>query len=225
MTMRLLNFICLMAILLGLWTNLAYASPANPVEDAEYKILSTSQSVTAAGKKIEVIEFFMYHCSTCHELAPQLADWVNKQGDNIAFRRLHVPPSDQQDAQTHLFLTLEALGKEDAMYSKVMRYWHIEHHELSTDQDNIEWAANHGLDKTQFTDAYFSFSVMSKLQSATRLAKNYQISSTPSLVIDGRFLTSPELIQNSNKTLNAEELNKALLQVADVLVEKAKAER
>jgi thiol:disulfide interchange protein DsbA len=37
------------------------------------------------GKKVEVLEFFMYHCPHCNALTV-LADWVKKNSDKIVFR-------------------------------------------------------------------------------------------------------------------------------------------
>jgi thiol:disulfide interchange protein DsbA len=42
------------------------------------------------GKKVEVLEVFMYHCPHCNALDAPLADWVKKQGDKIVFRRMHL---------------------------------------------------------------------------------------------------------------------------------------
>jgi thiol:disulfide interchange protein DsbA len=213
--MAVISFFCI--------ANFAIASPSSPVEGAEYKALGTPQSVTSTGKKVEVIEFFMYHCPACNALEPQLLAWVNKQGDNIVFRRIHLPHTGNNDPEAHLFLALEALGIEKEWHAKILNVWHVEHHQLLTDQDNAQWAVKNGIDKTKFMDAYMSFSVMSKLQGLLHLAESYNVSSTPTLVIDGRFVTDPGLIQNSNPNISGDGLDQAMLQVADVLVAKAKA--
>jgi protein dithiol oxidoreductase (disulfide-forming) len=210
---------------ISLWfiASIALASPTSPVEGAEYRTLGTPQAVTSTGKKVEVVEFFMYHCPACNALEPQLLAWVKKQGDNIEFRRIHLPHTGNKDPETHLFLTLEALNVEKELHAKILNTWHVEHHQLLTDNDNIEWAVKNGFDKAKFMETYFSFSVMSKLQGAQRIGESYQVNSTPTLVIDGRYITDPGLIQNSNPTIPGEGLDQATLQVADVLVQKAKA--
>lgn len=217
--------ISLVFILFWFSINFAVASPTNPVEGAEYKTLGVPQPVTAKGKQIEVIEFFMYHCPACNMLEPQLQQWVSKQGSNIVFRRIHLPHNGENDVEAHLFLTLEALQMEDAMHARVLHYWHVEHRQLLSDQDNIDWAVKNGIGKSQFLEAYNSFSVISRLHNLLRLAGNYQVSSTPTLVIDGRYVTGPGLIQDSNRAIPVEGLDKAMLQVADALVEKARASK
>ena len=64
---------------LGLVASTAFASPADPKLGTDYVQLASPQPVQAVGKKVEVIEFFMYHCPHCNVLEPFLAEWVKKQ--------------------------------------------------------------------------------------------------------------------------------------------------
>ena len=213
--------------LLALWLVAisAAATPDHPVNGAEYTTLTTPQPVSAVGNKVEVIEFFMYHCPACNSLEPQLLAWVKKQGSNIEFRRIHLPLHGANDPEAHLFLTLESLRLEQSLHAKILNSWHVEHHQLLSDEDNIDWAIKNGIDKNKFIDAYYSFSVNTRLQNLQRIAESYLVNSTPSLVIDGRFITGPGLIQDSNKALPATQLDSAMLEVADALVLKARAGR
>src|SRR5438067_8722078 len=97
----------------------ACASPANPQDGVDYLTVAQPQPVQASGKKVEVIEFFMYHCPVCNGLEPGFEEWVRKQGDRIQVRRIHMPYTGAADPEAHLYLTLEALGKLDQMHAKV----------------------------------------------------------------------------------------------------------
>ena len=213
----------LSVIAFWLCSSLACATPTQPADGAEYKTLTSPQPVTAAGKKVEVIEFFMYHCPACYQLEPLLLAWVAKQGGNVTFRRIHLPHNGAKDVEAHMFLALEALNLEEGLHAKILNTWHVEHHQLTTDDDNISWAIKNGVDKNKFIDAYYSFSVSSKLNNLMRVAESYLVNSTPTLVIDGRYITGPGLIQESNPGSDPRDLNKATLQVADFLVEKARS--
>ncbi len=207
----------------GLLANLAFATPASPQNGAEYSTLPNSQPAQSVGKKIEVIEFFMYHCPACNMLEPELLDWVKKQGDNIVFRRMHIPHTGPNDPEAHLFLTLEAMKNEDALHGKVLATWHVEHRRLMNDADNLDWAVKNGIDKAKFLEYYNSFSVKTRLQNLSRIAASYQVDSTPTLVVDGRFLTNPAMVDASNQGIPHPALNKATLQVVEALVVKARA--
>jgi thiol:disulfide interchange protein DsbA len=49
-------------------TNIAFASSTDPKTVST--TLSAPQPVQATGKKVEVIEFFAYHCPACNSIEP-----------------------------------------------------------------------------------------------------------------------------------------------------------
>jgi thiol:disulfide interchange protein DsbA len=200
----------------------AGASPTDPKDGVEYVTLAQPQPTQATGKKVEVIEFFMYHCPHCNALEPSFEQWVKKQGDKIALRRIHMA-SGPNDPEAHLYLTLEALGKLDEMHAKVFRAWHVEGKRLNTDEAIIDWVSKNGIDRTTFLNAWNSFGVMTKLRRAPQLLDTYKVTGVPAVIIDGKYQTSPSVVYNSVKTSNEAQLFPATLQVMDALVARAAA--
>jgi len=196
----------------------AFASPTAPKNGAEYTTLKTPQPVQAEGKKVEVIEFFMYHCPACYALEPAMLAWVKKQGDGIVFRRIHLPLTGENDPEAHMFLTLEALKLEESLHAKLLTTWHVERRRLKSDADNVDWAVKNGIDKDKYLAAYNSFSVIAKLKSAGRVAGTYEVNSTPTLIVNGRYLTNPSMVDASNPGIPRPQLDQATLQVLDALV-------
>lgn len=216
--MRSLRF-ALLAATLAVGT--AFASPADPKNGVEYITLAQPQAVQAAGKKVEVIEFFMYHCPHCNALEPQFEQWVKKQGDNIVLRRIHIPSQGASDPEAHLYLTLEALGKVNEMHAKVFKAMHVDRVRLTKDDTIIDWVSKNGIDRTTFLNAWNSFGVMTKLRQLNKIVESYKVDGAPTIVIDGKYQTSPALVYNSVKTSNEAQLFPATLQVMDALVAKA----
>jgi len=217
--MRLLR---LLLITLGFVSATALASPAAPKEGVDFITLKNPQATQATGKKIEIIEFFMYHCPACNALEPTINAWVQKQGDNIVFRRIHLPLTGAKDPEAHLFLTLEAMNLEASLHAKVLASWHVERNRLSSDDDNIAWAVKNGIDKAKFMSFYTSFSVLTKLQGLGKLVSSYQVDSTPTFVVDGRFLTNPSMIGGANANISRDQLGAATMQVLEGLMAKSK---
>ncbi|MTV39192.1 thiol:disulfide interchange protein DsbA/DsbL [Duganella radicis] len=217
--MRLLKIALAVA---GLCAATAFASPAAPRAGAEYNILKTPQQVQVQGQKVEVIEFFMYHCPACYALEPAMLEWVKKQGDNINFRRIHLPLTGENDPEAHMFLTLEAMKLEEQLHAKILTTWHVERKRLKSDADNIDWAVKNGVDKEKFTAAYNSFAVMTRLKNAGRVAAAYEVNSTPTMVVAGRYLTNPTMVDASNPGIPRAQLGAATLQVLDALVAQAR---
>lgn len=215
-----MRFLRLAVAALGLVASAAFASPTDPKLGAEYVQLASPQPVQAVGKKVEVIEFFMYHCPHCNVLEPYLAEWVKKQGDKILFKRVHMPSAGANDPEAHLYLTLEAMGKLDAMHAKVFRAIHVEHVRFNKDDVIIDWVAKNGIDKAKFLDAWNSFGVMTKMKRLPQILNAYKIDSVPTLVVDGRFMTSPSVVDAVNKGMGEGALSNATVQVLDAMVTK-----
>ncbi|WP_307721764.1 thiol:disulfide interchange protein DsbA/DsbL [Massilia horti] len=205
--------------MLSLFAGAALASPANPVDGVDYTTLSAPQPTQATGKKVEVIEFFMYHCPVCNALEPAFEEWVRKQGERIALRRVHVPYTGPNDPEAHLFLTLEAMGRLGDMHEKVFHARHVERQRLKSDEDMINWAAKNGIDRDKFVEVWSSFGVTTKLRRLSQVMQNYGVDSAPTLVIDGRYMTSPSMVRNGAS--DQAQVFRATLQVADALVAKA----
>jgi thiol:disulfide interchange protein DsbA len=202
----------------------AFASPADPKAGVDYVNLTAPQPTQTVGKKVEVIEFFMYHCPHCNSLEPMMAQWVKKQGDNIIFKRIHMPFQGANDPESHLYLTFEALGKADEMQPKVFKAMHGDRTLTykMTDEAAINWATKQpGIDKAKFMEAWNSFGVMTKLRRLPQIINNYKIDSVPTVVIDGKYMTSPSIVYNSVKTSSEPQLFQATFQVMDALVDKA----
>jgi thiol:disulfide interchange protein DsbA len=215
--MRSLRFALLAASLV---VSTAFASPADPKNGVEYVTLAQSQPVQAVGKKVEVIEFFMYHCPHCNALEPSLEQWVKKQGDNIVLRRVHIPSQGASDPEAHLYLTLEALGKVDQMHAKIFKAVHVDRVRLIKDDAIIDWVSKNGIDRATFLNAWNSFGVMTKLRQSNKIVENYKVEGAPTIVIDGKYQTSPAIVYNSVKA-SEPQLFQATLQVMDALVAKA----
>jgi thiol:disulfide interchange protein DsbA len=220
--MRSLRFALLAASLVASAVSTpAFASPTDPKSGVEYVTLAQPQPVQATGKKVEVIEFFMYHCPHCNALEPQFEQWVKKQGDNIVLKRIHLTAGGPNDPEAHLYLTLEALGKVDEMHAKVFKAIHVDRIRMKDDATVIDWVSKNGIDRATFTNAWNSFGVMTKLRRLPQLIDAYKVDGAPTVVIDGKYLTSPATVYKTVQTSNENQLFQATLQVMDALVAKA----
>jgi thiol:disulfide interchange protein DsbA len=216
-----MRFLRLAFAALGLVASTAFASPAAPVAGVEYTLLASPQPVSVVGKKVEVIEFFMYHCPHCNALEPTMAAWVKKQGDKIAFKRLHMPYAGPTDVEAHLYITLEAMGKLEEMHNKVFKAMHVDRVRLNQEPVLMDWVGKNGLDKAKFLEYWNSFGVQTKLKRMPQLITNYKIDSVPTLIVDGRYVTSPSILETANPKLDEAGAFQGLTQVLDALVAKA----
>lgn len=216
-----MRFLRLAVVAFGFLASAAFASPADPKLGAEYVQLATPQPVQPVGKKVEVIEFFMYHCPHCNVLEPFLADWVKKNSDKVTFKRVHMPFTGAKDPEAHLFLTLEAMGKLPELHAKVFHAFHVERLRMNKEDVIFDWVGKNGVDKAKFMETWNSFGVMTKMARLPKILEAYRIDSVPTLIVDGRWMTSPATVGATNQNMDEGTLSKATVQVLDAMVTKA----
>jgi thiol:disulfide interchange protein DsbA len=201
------------------------AGATEPGDGARYLTLPSPQP-TDSGRKVEVIEFFAYYCPHCYAFEPGLAAWVKQQGDNIVFRRVHVPRDAHVAPQQRLFFTLGAMGLLDQYHDKVFAAMHVDRLRLDSDEQVFDWIAKNGIDRARFIDTYRSFGIQQRLRRADAMMDAYRVDRWPVVVIDGRFLTSPShASENTAAPLTEAQQQQRALQVMDTLVARAKADR
>jgi len=204
----LIHFLPLLA-----WLTLGVAGAAEPVEGKDYLRLKNAQPVET-GKKIEVIEFFSYGCPHCNDLEPILDAWLAKLPPDVQFRRVPVMFQQRWEGLARIYYTLDAMGDEARLSPEVFKAIHASGLPLYQDKAFFDWAAGHGLDRTKVAEVYGSFAVNSKFNRAKALAQAYNIQSVPTIVIDGKFVTSSDRVGT----------HAALPPVLDALIVKARAE-
>jgi len=142
------------------------------------------------GDRIEVIEFFWYGCPYCYELQPALDAWLQRKPADVVLRRVPAVFRPTWVPHARIYYTLEALDAVGRLHRAVYDSYHMDQLPTDSAEKMAEWAAGHGLDREQWVAAYNSPEVERKVELARELTARYQIQGTPSLVVDGRYVTS-----------------------------------
>jgi thiol:disulfide interchange protein DsbA len=177
---------------------LALAVVALPVtaqqirRDVDYRIIPQAQPVEA-GERIEVIDFFFYACPYCNELAPHLDRWLKRKQADVVFRRVPVVRHDTWVPLAKTYFALDAMGVAERLHFAVYRSYHVDDLYMSQEKVIAEWAAKNGLDSEKFMAIYRSDEVRQKVELARKMTKDYDIQGTPSIVVDGKYLTSSSM--------------------------------
>ncbi|CAG9184274.1 Thiol:disulfide interchange protein DsbA [Cupriavidus laharis] len=174
---------------------------AAPAEGKEYQVLKAPQPVPAG--KIEVTEFFWYGCPHCFDFEPELEAWVKKQGKDVVFKRVPVAFRDDLLPHTKIFYALEAIGKLDAMHGKVFNAIHVDRKRMLDPNEIADFMARNGIDRKAFLDAYNSFSVTTNAQRANKIADAYKIDGVPTVVVQGKYVTSPSIAGTKASAIQA----------------------
>ena len=197
----------LSAAALGLaisFSGLSGAQSPKIEEGFDYRILPTPQPLESKGK-VEVIEFFWYGCPHCYDFEPELNAWLKRQPKDVIFRKVPVAFRDDFMPHSQLFYALEAMGKGDALNDKVMYAMHKENKRLMTENEIADWVTTQGIDRNTFLATYRSFAVVSKARAARQMADTYRIDGVPTVVMQGRYVTSPSIAGTKAKAISVME--------------------
>lgn len=177
---------------------LACVSGSAPAQEAvsvrqnlEYRLIP--QQPVETGDRIEVIDFFWYGCPFCNRLQPVLEAWIRRKPEDVALRRVPVILRESWAPHARIYYTLELLGEVERLHLKVYHSYHVEELHMSKPEVMEQWAVKNGIDRRRWLDAYYSPEVDAKVARARALTERYEVRGTPSLVVDGRYLTSGDL--------------------------------
>lgn len=176
----------LMALLFAPWVSAQVLPPLRA--EIDYRLIRTQPVSVTSG--IEVIDFFWYGCPHCNNLQPTLEKWISRKPADVTIRRIPAVLRDSWAPHARIYYTLEALGEVDRLHQQVYRSYHVEELHMSKPEVMSEWAVRHGIARDRWDAAYASAAVTSKVEQAAILTRMYGIDGTPSLVINGHYLTS-----------------------------------
>lgn len=176
------------------------ASAQQPVRaDIDYRVIKPQP--VAVANRIEVIDFFWYGCPHCNNLQPALERWIGNKPADVLVRRIPVILRDSWAPHARIYYTLEALGEVERLHQRVYHGYHVEELHMSKPEVMSAWAQRNGIERERWEQAYNSPEVRRKVEEAARLTRAYQVTGTPSLVVNGRYLTSGNMAESLNRVV------------------------
>ena len=142
--------------------------------------------------KIEVIEIFWYGCPHCYHMEEPLNAWVKKLPKDVYFKRMPGLPNASWAPMAKAFYAMETLGVGDKLHTALFEAVHKSKTLNPTDEAAaIAWVtAQSGLDKLKVEQAFKSFSTNTNLNRAAQIFRASGATGVPTLVIDGKYITS-----------------------------------
>lgn len=188
------------------------AESQKPVRaEIEYRVIKP-QPVSGTG--IEVIDFFWYGCPHCYNLQPALERWISRKPADVTVRRIPAVLRDSWAPHARIYYTLEALGEVERLHQRVYYGYHVEELAMSKPEVVSDWAVRNGIARERWDEAYNSAVVQRKVDEAAKLSRAYSVAGTPSLVVNGRYLTSSSMSESLN----------GVVMIVDGLVQKVRSE-
>ena len=190
----------------------AQAADVPLVAGETYVELSNPVPVAEPGK-IEVVELFWYGCPHCYSFEPVINPWAEKLPADVHFVRIPAMFGGPWDAHGQMFLTLEAMGVENKVHSAVFNAIQKDRKPLTKPEEMAEFLATQGVDKDKFLATFDSFAIKGQIVKAKELAKKYEVSGVPTMIVDGKYRFDLGTAGGPEQALN----------VADQLIAKERA--
>lgn len=147
---------------------------------------------TENAAKIEVMEIFWYGCPHCYHMEVPLNAWVKKLPKDVYFKRMPGLPNASWAPMAKAFYAMDALGVGEKLHTPLFEAIHKSKTLNPTDETaTIAWVTQQsGLDKLKVEQAFKSFSTNTNLNRAAQIFRASGATGVPTLVIDGKYITS-----------------------------------
>ena len=178
------------------------------------KYVQISTEKQQESKDIIIYEFFWYGCPHCYNLEPTMDRIEADLEKDTKVVKLPVALRDSWIPHAKLYYALKQMDKIDQVHNLIFEEIHLEDNRLNTEQQMIDFLGKHGIDTDKFIEKYNSFGTEARIKKASNLAKKYQIDSVPTIIINGRFLTSGSYVSSYDE----------LYSVVNLLVERERSD-
>lgn len=169
------------------------AQAQTPEAGKDYIEIRNGHPLKPAEGKIVVEEFFNYVCPACYRFEPTFEAWAKALPSYV--KVVHIPAAFRPDfvAYARAYYAARILGIADKTHQAVYDAIHSTHklpgEGDKPDEERIaEFYSKYGVDKQKFLTTLRSYRVEIMVRRATDHLKRCKIRSTPSIVINGRYL-------------------------------------
>lgn len=164
-------------------------------EGTNFTRMVPTQPTVGGADKIEVAEVFMYSCPHCYNLEGPINKWSETKSPNVRFVR--IPAVFNQAAQLHaqLYYTEVFLAKtgvlkdEIAFRNMVFEEYHKRSNRMTSQAAIQRVFARAGVNEDDFNRTWNSFEVNQAMRLAADLARRYNVSSVPVIIVNGKYRT------------------------------------
>ena len=160
------------------------------------KYVQISTEKQQESKAIIIYEFFWYGCPHCYNLEPTMERIEADLNKDTKIVKLPVALRDSWIPHAKLYYALQQMDKIDELHNLIFEEIHLEDNRLNTEQQMIDFLGKHGIDTNKFIEKYNSFGTEARIKKASNLAKKYQINSVPTIIVNGKYLTSGSYVSS-----------------------------
>lgn len=145
---------------------------------------------TRDSSKVEVLEVFWYGCNHCFRFEPLVQDYKANMPEYVDFQYFPAMWNALMKVHAQVYYTADALDAVDQLHEHVYNAINVQGNRLANERQIAALFAEHGISNEDFESTFNSFTVRTKVNQAERRMQDYQIRSTPNIVVNGKYLVA-----------------------------------
>ncbi|MEX0739244.1 MAG: thiol:disulfide interchange protein DsbA/DsbL [Pseudohongiella sp.] len=179
----------------------AWAQPSLYVAGTHYEELPAPVRTNDA-EKIEVLDVFWYGCGHCFRFQPLIEDWAQNAPADVDYVRYPAIWNELMKIHAQAYYTAESLDVVGAVHEPIFEAINLQGNRLQNERQLAALFTEHGVDAEAFSSAFNSFPVRTKVNQAESRMQDYQIRSTPNVIVNGKYLvTTNEAVRTQQDML------------------------
>ena len=190
---------------------LSFSLQAAEFEEGKDYMLLANPGIPSVPGKIEVREFFWYGCSHCYTLQGYIIDWKKRQSEDVNFVLTPALAADHWKLLGTAYFAAENLGVAEKSHDALFDYIHKDRNQNSTPEAAAVFYEQYGVKKDELLNQMNSFTVKTEMRKAESLFRQYQLTGTPAIVVNGKYVPASRSYPE-------------MLRIVDFLVEKERRE-
>ncbi len=164
--------------------------------DTTQKYIQISNQKQTESDKIVIYEFFWYGCPHCYNLEPTMDRIESNLEKDTILVKVPVALRDTWESHAKAYYALQQMKLDDNLHEKIFTEIHINSNRLDTKEKLTQFIEDEGYNSKRFSEIFDSFGTDLRVKKASRLANQYQITSVPTLIINGKYKTSGSLVSS-----------------------------
>lgn len=161
-------------------------SGARFTEGDEYVAIESPQRYADDGK-VEVAEVFSYACIHCAHFAPYMDDLVDALPDDVSVHYVPAIFNRRWEPFARAYIAARKLGVVDTTHDALFQARFSKDKQIKTLPQLADFYAAHGVDRDKFLKAAKSSATRQKMIADFRLARQWGVNATPTIVVDGKY--------------------------------------
>ncbi|MBJ7267050.1 MULTISPECIES: thiol:disulfide interchange protein DsbA/DsbL [Idiomarina] len=164
-------------------------------ENKHYEVLDNPASTTP-----EIIEYFSFYCMACYRFEPIAKELASTYPDT--FKKSHTsgltPKPGMGSKMTQAYSLALMLNKEQAISESIFKQQFGQRQSIDTQEKIKDIFIQAGISEDDFKRGFNNFSVKARAKQMDKDARDKNITSTPTLIVNGKYKILMNGFRNSD---------------------------